>query len=422
MLAVDESSLQVDRILQSETLRSSESLKRLFRYLAEKSLKGEADNLKEYAIGIDAFGKPSAYDPRHDSTVRIQVGRLRQKLMEYYQTEGKDDLIIVDLPKGRFKLSWHPREIMVSSDALTPAADIPLLRRSSRLWLGLGILTITAWAGYATVQLQAERRSTAVFRSQWTPEVETLWKPFVGSDRSLLVSISAPLFVDFPGYGTFRDSNINRPEDVKNSKIVAEMEKAFKGATARPLIYFSTIGDANVTFNLGRLLASRKANVSVVNGNELSWQQVSENNIIYIGSPKFFNQQLNSMPVRTELLLEPRVGVHNLHPRGQESSTYIDEYPQSRATGVGYALISHTPGPLGIGDVMSFAGRNGAAILGAVQMFTETSAARTLLSKLRKASGAMPRYYQVLLKVRFQDGVPLETSYILHRELLSNRK
>src|SRR5215472_14278357 len=109
MLVRDEvTQAEIERILHSETFRNSEVLRRLLRFLAEKSIAGEADQLKEYTIGIDALGKPSTYDPRQDSGVRIQVGRLRQKLAEYYRLEGKDDLVIIDLPKGRFKLSWEP--------------------------------------------------------------------------------------------------------------------------------------------------------------------------------------------------------------------------------------------------------------------------------------------------------------------------
>ena len=84
MTATDEATKgQIERILNSEALRSSEGLRRLLRFLAEKAMASDADQLKEYTIGVDAFGKPSSYDPRHDSTVRIQVGRLRQKLGEY---------------------------------------------------------------------------------------------------------------------------------------------------------------------------------------------------------------------------------------------------------------------------------------------------------------------------------------------------
>src|SRR5690242_15357974 len=100
---------QVDRILRSDEFRSSEVLRRLLSYLADKAISGQADQLKEYVIAIEGLGKPSSYDPQHNSAVRIQIGRLRQKLAEYYRTEGKEDPTIIDLPKGRFRLSCEQR-------------------------------------------------------------------------------------------------------------------------------------------------------------------------------------------------------------------------------------------------------------------------------------------------------------------------
>src|SRR6201991_417046 len=100
---------QVERIVHSEQFRSSEVLRRLLTFLSEKAIAGEADNLKEYVVAIDGLGKSSTYDPQHNSAVRIQMGRLRQRLAEYYRTEGKDDPMIVDLPKGRFRLTFEPR-------------------------------------------------------------------------------------------------------------------------------------------------------------------------------------------------------------------------------------------------------------------------------------------------------------------------
>src|SRR5579872_6282090 len=85
---------QIDRILQNKSLKLSEGQRRLLSYLAEKSLAGEADDLKEYAIGLDAFGKPPSYDPRQESVVRMHVARLRQKLTDYYRTEGIADPIL----------------------------------------------------------------------------------------------------------------------------------------------------------------------------------------------------------------------------------------------------------------------------------------------------------------------------------------
>src|SRR6516162_679406 len=98
---------QINRLVESKSFETSEVHRRLLQYLAEKSLTGEAERLKEYTIGIEAFSKPASYDPKHDSIVRLQVGRLRQKLAAYYQSESPGDPVLVSLPKGAFKLNFE---------------------------------------------------------------------------------------------------------------------------------------------------------------------------------------------------------------------------------------------------------------------------------------------------------------------------
>src|SRR5580658_10494522 len=158
---------QVTRILQSETFRSSEVLRRLLKFLADKSLCGEADQLKEYTIGIDAMGKPPGYDPRQDSVVRIQVGRLRQKLAEYYRSEGKDDPVVIDLPKGHFRLSWEERpEVETRHEAPAPLHQPPAIpskahSRRTELILAAALVLTAIWAIYCTVRLRSERAIAA---------------------------------------------------------------------------------------------------------------------------------------------------------------------------------------------------------------------------------------------------------------------
>src|SRR6202142_367116 len=106
--------LQIQRIIQSKAFRTSELHRNLLQYLSEKSLSGTAEGLKEYTVGLDVFAKPASYDPRQESVVRMHVARLRQKLAEYYRTEGVDDPVIVDLPKGAFKVTFDPRAATVA--------------------------------------------------------------------------------------------------------------------------------------------------------------------------------------------------------------------------------------------------------------------------------------------------------------------
>src|SRR5271156_2832644 len=111
------SEAQIDRILRSDTFRSAEALRRLLRFLADRQAAGDADQLKEYSVGVDGLGKPADYDPRQDSTVRIQVGRLRHKLAEFYRSEGLNDPFLVEIPKGHFKLSVTARPVPVPAAA-----------------------------------------------------------------------------------------------------------------------------------------------------------------------------------------------------------------------------------------------------------------------------------------------------------------
>src|ERR1700736_5325767 len=100
---------QIDRLLNSHVLHGSESLCKLLRYLAEHALDHPGSSLKEYQIATEVFGRPPDFDPQHDSTIRVQAGRLRVKLAEYYSSEGAEDSLVVEVPKGTYVLSFHRR-------------------------------------------------------------------------------------------------------------------------------------------------------------------------------------------------------------------------------------------------------------------------------------------------------------------------
>jgi len=141
---------QLERLLGSRTFETSEVQRTLLVYLAEKSLTGGADRLKEYIVGLEALHKPEAsYDPRADSSVRVQTGHLRRKLLEYYQIEGADDPIQVSLPKGGFKLVFEERP--------PPAASLPQARW--RVIAILALVMLSVFAGWAVLARRGSRQS-----------------------------------------------------------------------------------------------------------------------------------------------------------------------------------------------------------------------------------------------------------------------
>lgn len=422
-------SAETERILDSNTFRNSEALRRLLKFLAEKMLSGEADHLKEYSVGIDALGKPPTYDPRQDSTVRIQVGRLRQKLAEYYRTEGKEDPLIIDLPKGRFKLTCEenpvPTAIEVADTVVPAAAAVPAQSvqngwvplKGVNLGLSLGLLLALIWGAVTTYELFRGRQDTRMFRAMWTPELDQLWEPFYTSTRPLIVSIADPPFVQFKGFGAYRDLTLNRWDDIIKSPAVIAIRKALSNADVQPNLYYAPIGEVNASFLIGKLLGPRVPALSLLRTSELSWQQLADNNVLFIGAPVFFENQLSNLPVRLDLV-NARPGIHNLHPAPGEPAVLTDKLPTGTAEdGEVHVLVTRVPGPLGTSEVESFTSNRTPGRVAAVEWFTNPAYARTLVNKLRRPNGQIPRYYQVVLKVKFKAGVPTETSYVLHREV-----
>ncbi len=93
---------QRDRILASKLFTLSKRLKEFLGFIIDTTLDGRADRLKEFTLGIEVFEKGDTFDPNLDSIVRVEASRLRSKLREYYDREGKNDPVRIEIPKGHY--------------------------------------------------------------------------------------------------------------------------------------------------------------------------------------------------------------------------------------------------------------------------------------------------------------------------------
>src|SRR5262245_35680395 len=153
---------QVARIATSRTLSSSSSLVRLLQFIVAETQAGRANELKEYTLGTEVFGRGSQFDPRVDTIVRVQARRLRAKLTEYYETEGKDDPVVIRLERGsyvpQFEAARRPELPVETAQLPTPNSQIPIgpelqlgrpiTARVRRGWVAAGlVLAIAAVTG-----------------------------------------------------------------------------------------------------------------------------------------------------------------------------------------------------------------------------------------------------------------------------------
>ncbi|MCX6622161.1 MAG: hypothetical protein NTY38_14055 [Acidobacteria bacterium] len=110
---------QLHKVLGSELFARSQRMSRFLRFTVEQSLEGRADRLKEYLLGVVVYDKPETMDPRFDPIVRVEAGRLRAKLREYYETGGRKDLILISFPKRSYAplFLWNNGETNSSAAA-----------------------------------------------------------------------------------------------------------------------------------------------------------------------------------------------------------------------------------------------------------------------------------------------------------------
>lgn len=98
------------KILASPGFVNADRLSRFLRHTVEGALDGHTDRLKESLLGVEVFGRKPSYDPRIDAVVRTEAVKLRARLREYYESEGREDLVRIDLPKGGYVPVFHLRE------------------------------------------------------------------------------------------------------------------------------------------------------------------------------------------------------------------------------------------------------------------------------------------------------------------------
>jgi tetratricopeptide (TPR) repeat protein len=140
----DERSIRahLKKVLASATFGNrAERAKRFLNFIVEETLAGRQESLKEYKIGVDVFGRPPDYDPQIDPIVRLEAGRLRNRLNSYYRSEGSADSVQIGVPKGTYvpmfswTTQWSPRQVADDAQDCTTALQVvESAARGQQVW------------------------------------------------------------------------------------------------------------------------------------------------------------------------------------------------------------------------------------------------------------------------------------------------
>ena len=400
---------QIDTLIKSHSLSGSESLCKLLRYLAEHSLDHPGVALKEYQIATEVLGRPGGFDPQSDSTVRVQAGRLRLKLGEYYAHEGREDPIIVELPKGSYSLTFHAR---------TPGGQLPAGltlekesgkgagRGSNRGWAvavgALSVLLITSLVTSA-VLWSGRSRSQGEVRERVPPVYQIFWSRFVTSPQPPWVIFSNANFVGRP------QTNMRYFNPSTDSREAV-------------LDHYTGVGEVLAIHELDRVFGLLNRQLRVKRGALFSLDDVRNNDLIFVGSPAE-NLTLLEIPGTQEFVFQrvnsgPRTGdvqVINVHPVAGESQVFLAS-PTSQSVTEDYAIIGLKPGLDPAHSMLILAGTTTVGTQAAAEYVCREESLTELLQGLGVSKAGEIKPFEALLRVKVTHGVPVITELVAVRK------
>ena len=213
----------------------------------------------------------------------------------------------------------------------------------------------------------------------------------------------------------FRDPHVNNAQEVAESEDVRRVIRALEPREVRPVFNFTGLGEADAVFLLTRALASRKVTLNLKRSNNVTWDDLRNTNVVFLGGPKF-NPQMRDLPYSPKYQATSP-GIANLHPKETETAVYttVRRSPHGEILEE-FALISAYPGLDEHTRILTMECYSTEGTLAAAEFLTRPETLRDLRDRMGEAlTGSKPASaFQVVVKARFNAGVVVKLSYVTH--------
>lgn len=402
---------QIERLIESPLFQSSEAHCRLIRFLAERSLHSPTEPLKEYQIATEGLGRPPDFDPDSDSSVRVQITRLRARLAEYYNSSGSNDPVLVEIPKGRYVLTFK-RKPPLADQSEAPTSDPQPLsesvpettavatRKPGPLHPGI-VASITFLAGVLvatvlTVLSNYGKASSARFPVAQANSKQTalgvIWTPFMtGPEEPVVVFRNLKMVGDsVTGMHRFDPARDNPNQQTQR---------------------FTGVGEVIGISELYRVFGGFGRHFRLKRDSLFTIDDARQSNVIFVGST---GDALNlvEVPGTTEFTFRRlKRAIIDMHPPAGSASAYARTY-EDNSIEIDYAVVALKRGLDASRWSMYLEGTSTFATQAAVEYVCGERSVAAILDRLgvKNASGLTP--FEGLLRVRIQNDVPLDTELI----------
>ncbi len=403
---------QIEKLASSQTLHGSESLCKLLRYVAKHVLDHPGVPLKEHQIATEVFGRQSDFDPQLDSMVRVQAGRLRSKLTEYYASEGVADPIWVEMPRGTYVLSFHQGPPAAHRNHAGAAGEarhegFPF-QKAPRKWViaavVLSVLLAVAVTGLAALLVTRNNAgANATAGIQPAPSVfHIFWKGFLTGPEEPWVIFSNAAFTGRP------DRGMRYYDPVRDSK-------------TQILDHYTGVGEVLAVHELDTVFGQLHQRIRVKRGSLFSLDDAKNNDLIFIGSPSE-NLSLLDIPGTREFVFKqvpagPRAGnmeIINIHAQSGEPKEVLAS-PSGQPLVEDFAVIALVKGLNPSRSVLILAGTTTMGTQAAVEYVCRENSLEQLLLRLAVTRSGELRPFEALIHVKVARGVPVGSELVAVR-------
>ena len=403
---------QLRRVLQSPAIQNAQHLHDFLEFVGDRAIEGTGGSVTEYHIATQVFNRPESFDAANDTIVRTQAYRLRQKLKDYYGGEGANDPILLELPKGKYILTFTLR----ADDQVAPAV-LPDAPRGNP-WAMAGVLAIAAAlllaAGY---WLGARNAGTSRLESE---VLQSFWKRFIGDGGDALIGYTNQVLLVDEGGNKFLVPP--GPVDERGVEAVAELSNRLPQRQGR--VYFDDgftgTGEVMAAQLLTLLLSRIQVPFSFRRSRLLNVEDLKQHNVIFVGSPGV-NPALADLKLLRHFAF--RAGQYGTPPWSSRIVNVTPGVGEAESFGVerrggsgrlthDYAVVSVSPGLRPGRKIMVLAGLTTSGTQGAVEFVTSAQHVEALWSKI--GENRWPESMALLLRVEMAKGLDVQSVELLY--------
>ena len=413
----------VQRIADSAEFRSAPRLREFLFFVTERALSNRLDEISEYNIGHEVFRRREDYDPANDNIVRVSARQLRTKLKEYAVGEGREDLWVLEIPKGAYVPVFLPRTRQPAVEHPAPPAETPLrlpvsAPASSGFWkiAALGCALIALGLGLILLRQRALVAPANAQRGH-APLTDLLIRP---GQQTLVVLADSSLVLLHELTGRMINADdyaSHRYPAMPGAKAPESLDAAMVQRLATRQL--TSVADVAFAIRILRMRPDASEQLLVVHARNIGPRNLKENNIILIGGPRsnpWVELFENRLTFRFAFTRQGApASIRNQSPKPSELPLYETEQKNESAT-EGFARIALVPNLDKTGRVLLIAGTTSEATEAAGEFFLDGQAAQTLARELGRQPGAGDGF-EVLLETKAIGGTVQHSRIIAHRRL-----